>query len=143
MASQETKLEKIYIKFKELKEKADIDCKFDKSQLEDSYDTTTKKIWWINQKTEWQKVYREFERQRKDQYRTTYEFYYKDFPMKLNSKEEYQLWIESDTNYTGIYMVCQVVKEILGYIDSILDILKDRQWEIKNYFDYVKFSNGL
>lgn len=143
MSTAETKLDKIYTKYKELKERADIDCKFDRSQIENSFDTTTKKIWWINQKTEWQKVFREFERQRKDQYRTTYEFYYRDFPMKLNSKEEYQLYIESDPAYINIYTICQVVKEIISYIDSVLDTLKDRAWEIRNAIEYQKFINGV
>lgn len=139
----ETKLDKIYIKYRELKERADTDCKFIRSEIENSFDTTSKKIWWINQKTEWQKVFREFERQRKEQYRTTYEFYYKDFPMKLNSKEEYQLYIESDPQYINIYTICQVVKEIISYIDSVLEVLNSRQWEIKYYLDYIKFSNGI
>ena len=143
MSTAETKLDKIYTKYKELKERADIDCKFDRSQIENSFDTTTKKIWWINQKTEWQKVFREFERQRKDQYRTTYEFYYRDFPMKLNLKEEYQLYIESDPAYINIYTICQVVKEIISYIDSVLDTLKDRAWEIRNAIEYQKFINGV
>jgi len=143
MSTAETKLDKIYTKYKELKERADIDCKFDRSQIENSFDTTTKKIWWINQKTEWQKVFREFERQRKDQYRNTYEFYYRDFPMKLNSKEEYQLYIESDPAYINIYTICQVVKEIISYIDSVLDTLKDRAWEIRNAIEYQKFINGV
>ena len=143
MSTAETKLDKIYTKYKELKERADIDCKFDRSQIENSFDTTTKKIWWINQKTEWQKVFREFERQRKDQYRTTYEFYYRDFPIKLNSKEEYQLYIESDPAYINIYTICQVVKEIISYIDSVLDTLKDRAWEIRNAIEYQKFINGV
>lgn len=141
--SNETKLEKIYLKYKSLKEQADKDCKFDKSKIDNSFDSTSKKIWWINQKTEWQKVFREFERQRKDQYKKTYEFYYTEFPIKLNTKEEYQLYIESDPNYTSIYTICLVVKEVIQYIDSVLDILKDRAWEVKNFIEYQKFVNGL
>jgi hypothetical protein len=141
--SEETKLDKIYTKYKELKEIAIEDCKFDKSKMDDNFTTTNSKIWWINKKSEWSRVYRELERQRKDQYKTTYEFYYKDFPIKLNSKEEYTLYIESDPSYLNIFTICLVVKEVLQYIDSILDILKDRQWEIKNYLTYLQFSNGL
>ena len=135
-------LEKIYKKYKGLREKADSDCKFDKSCMEDSFSTTNNKIWWINQKSEWQRVYRSFELQRKEKYKALYEFYYKDFPLKLNSKEEYSLYIESDPSYTNIYTVCLVVKEILLYIDSVLDILNSRQWEIKNYLQWLAFSNG-
>ena len=141
--SNETKLEKIYTKYKALKEQADKDCKFNRSEIENSFDSTSKKIWWINQKTEWQKVFREFERQRKEQYKKTYEFYHTEFPIKLNSKEEYQLYIESDPNYINIYTICLVVKEVIQYIDSVLDILKDRAWEVKNFIEYQKFVNGF
>lgn len=137
-----TKLDKIYNKYAELKEKAKEDCKFDKSQIENSFDSTTKKIWWINQKTEWNRVYREIESRRKDQYKKTYEFYYKEFPMKLNSKEEYNLYIETDPAYSDIYNQSLVIKEIILYIDSVLDSLKDRGWEIKNFLQWLQFSNG-
>jgi hypothetical protein len=140
--TSETMLEKIYEKFKKLKDEATEDCKFDRGQIENSFDNTTKLMKWINKKSEWSRVYRTFEIERKDKYRKTYEFYVTDFPMKLNGKDEYQLFIESDPGYLDTFTRCQVVKEILTYVDSVIDTLKSRAWEVKAALDYLKFSNG-
>lgn len=136
-------LDKIYMQYKKLKEEATEDCRFDRGQIENSFDNTTKLMKWINKKSEWAKVFRSFEIERKETYRKTYEFYVKDFPMKLNGKDEYTLFIETDAAYIGIYTRCQVVKEIITYIDTTIETLKSRAWEIKAFLDYLKFSNGL
>lgn len=141
--NNEEVLEKLISKTKNLKEKAEEDCRFDKSNLDSAFDNTNKLIYWINIKSEWTKVQREFERQRKDQYRKTYEFYQTDFPLKLSTKEEMTLFIESDTSYQPIFIICSVVRDTLAYIDSVIDILKSRAWEIKTALDYEKFKNGL
>jgi aspartate/methionine/tyrosine aminotransferase len=33
-----------------------------------------------------------------------------------------------------------VVKEIIQYIDSVVETLKSKSWEIKSYLDYGSFS---
>jgi hypothetical protein len=138
----ETMLEKIYTKFKDLKIEADKDCKFNKADIDNSFTTTNSLIKYINKKTEWNSVYRKFESERKDNYRKLYEFYQTDFPLKLNGKDEYQLFIESDPAYVDIFERCLVVKEILVFIDSTIETLKSRQWEIKEFINWAKFSNG-
>jgi hypothetical protein len=143
MASEKTVVDKIYEKFADLRKEATEDCKFDRGHIEDSYDNTTKVIKWINKKSDWAKAFRSYEKERKDVYRKTYEFYVSDFPMKLNGKDEYQLFIESDPAYLDVYTRCQIVKEILVYIDSVIDTLKARAWEVKGCLDYLRFSNGL
>lgn len=140
--NDQTMIDKIYDKFKKLKDEAAEDCKFDRANIENSFDNTNKLMKWINKKSEWNKVLRSFELERKDKYRSTYEFYAKDFQMKLNSKDEYQLFIESDPNYLDIHMKCQVVKDILAYIDSVIDNLKGRAWEMKLFMQYLEFING-
>jgi hypothetical protein len=97
---------------------------------------------WIKKKTEWQRVYRIYDEKRKTHYRQLYEYYRTEFHLKLTSKDEYQLYIESDSNYTMIGNICNMVKEILEFISSILDLLKSRQFEIKHIIEYRKFENG-
>jgi hypothetical protein len=87
-------------------------------------------------------VFRDFEEKRKKHYRTLYEFYQTDYPLKLSTKDEYNLFIESDPAYVDHYAITQTVKEVIQYIDSIIDTLKNKQWEIKTYLEYQKFING-
>lgn len=140
--SESVIIDKIYEKFKKLKEEAAEDCKFDRGQMDSSFDNTAKLMKWINKKTEWARVLRAFDLERKEKYRASYEFYVKDFPMKLNGKEEYQMFIESDPAYMDIHHKYLVAKEIVTYIDSVIDTLKARAWEVKGYLEWLKFSNG-
>ena len=116
----ETMLEKIYEKYKDLKTEATADCKFEKSDLTKSFGTTQHLVKWINKKSEWSRVFRDLESKRKDAYRKAYEFYQTDYPLKLSTKDEYTLFIESDINYVEHMNVSLVVKEILQYIDSVI-----------------------
>jgi len=141
--SNESILEKLYSKIKVLKEKAEEDCKFDRTDLDSAFNNTNKLIYWINLKFEWLKVQKDFERQRKDLYRKTYEFYQTDYPLKLSTKEEITLFIESDPGYQPIYMICAVVKDGIQYIESVVELLKSRAWEVKTALEWEKYKNGV
>ena len=97
---------------------------------------------WINKKQEWNSVQRVFEQQRIETWRKLYEFYKKDYNLQINTKEELNLFITSDTQYTQINFICMSVKEVLGYIDSILDNLKNKNYLLKEYLAYQYFING-
>ena len=107
-----------------------------------SFGTTQHLVKWINKKSEWSRVFRDLESKRKDAYRKAYEFYQTDYPLKLSTKDEYTLFIESDINYVEHMNVSLVVKEILQYIDSVIETLKSKSWETKNYLEWIKFQNG-
>jgi biotin synthase-like enzyme len=139
---EETHQEKILKKFKALKAEAEKDCFFSKENMEQGFDNTNSIIKWINKKSDWNAVFRTYEAKRKTTYRSVYEFYLTDYPHKLNSKDEYQLFIESDTSYNDIYNLCLQVKEVIVYIDAVLDTLKGRAFLLKNALDWHKFCNG-
>lgn len=136
------KLDKIYIKFKDLKEKAIVDCNFDKSQMDSQFNNTLTIAWWINQKSEWNQVFRIYDNKRKEKYRKLYEFYKLESNLKINTKEELSLFIESDNQYTEIFMICQVLKEIQEYIVSIVENLKGKNFEQQRWLAYQNFING-
>jgi hypothetical protein len=140
--SEETMLAKIYEKFKDLKRESKDDCTLDKTNLDSAFNVTMCLEKWIRKKTEWSRVYRDLEEKRKKHYRTLYEFYQTDYPLKLSTKDEYNLFIESDPGYVDHFAISQTVKEILQFIDSIIDTLKNKQWERTNWVDYQKFING-
>lgn len=142
MADDLTMLEKIYTKFKELKEEAKTDCSINKEDLSKSFNVTQNLIKWITKKTEWTRVHRDFEEKRKKTYRKLYEFYDVEHPKKLSTKTEYELFIETDPQYTDCFNNSVVTKEIIQFIESTIETLKNKQWEIKHYLSYQEFING-
>ena len=142
MAEELTMLEKIYKKYGELKAEAKIDCEIDRQNLDAGFNVTMNLIKWITKKTDWSKKLREFESKRKDAYRKSYTYYQTEFPLKLSTKDEYALFIESDMTYVEHYNNSLVVKEIVGYCDSVIDTLKNKQWEIKNVITWEMFKQG-
>lgn len=141
-SEQQTKLEKIYSKFEEMKKEAVEDCKFDKNKMDTAFNITNKVVKWINLKSEWSKVFRTLETNRKNAWRKRYEYYQTEYALKLSTKEEYTLFIESDPLYVDYMNLSLTVKEIIQYIDSVLDALKQKGYEVKNFIDYNKFING-
>lgn len=138
-----TMLQLIYRKFKELKTQAEIDCTLDKTNLDTTgFNVTMNLSKWITYKTEWNRQFREFEEKRKKTYRKLYEFYDVESPRKLSTKTEYDLFIESDPGYVDDFNNSAVLKEGIQYIDSVIEILKNKQWEVKNWLEYQKFING-
>lgn len=140
--SEETMLGKIYKKYREMKIEAADDCKFDKGNFDKNFAVTPLLIKWINKKTEWTDVLRGFEDKRKKAYRTAFEFYQNEYPTKLTSKDEYAMFVESDITYSEYMNQSMVVKEIIQFIDSTIETLKSKSWEIKTYLEWLKFKNG-
>ena len=138
-----TMLEKIYDKYDKLIIESKNDTILDKTDLDRTgFNVTMNITKWINKKIEWNMALRNFEDKRKKQYRALYEFYDTESPRKLTTKSEYDLFIESDPGYSECYNNAIVCKEIVAYCDSIIDNLKNKQWETKQYIEWVKFKNG-
>jgi hypothetical protein len=142
MTDKKTMLEKIYDKYALLKDEAKVDCLVDRTNLDSGFNVTMNLTKWITKKTEWNRVFRDFEEKRKKAYRASYEYYQTEFPLKLSTKDEYNLFIESDMAYIEHYNNSLVIKDIINYIDSIIDTLKNKQWEIKNIITWEMFKNG-
>jgi hypothetical protein len=137
-----TKLEMIYGKYKSLKDESKADCQFNKETMEDAFNNAVTISKWITYKSEWVRIHRGYEEERKKIYRKLYEYYQTEYHLKLNTKEEYTLFIESDPQYTEMMNQSQVTKEVILFIDSIIDTLKTKGYEIKNYIEWKKFING-
>jgi len=140
-ASLETQFEKILEKFKELKKEAATDTVINRDDIFDVFNTKIL-MKWINKRTEWTRLHRIYEESRKIRFKELFEYYRTEFHLKLTTKDEYQLYIESDTNYTLINNLSLTVKEIIQYIDSVIETIKSRQWEIKNIIAWRQFQNG-
>jgi hypothetical protein len=137
-----TQLDRIFTKFKEIKDEAEHDLKIDRTALYSPSFNVDIHMRWLRRKTEAQNLFKKIEIQRKEKYRTLFEYYKTDYPLKLGSPAEYQLFIESDENYVMILNCSLTAKELVDYISAVLEAVKARAWEIKNFIDYQRFQNG-
>lgn len=129
-------------RFKKLRLEATADVKFDKATLEHSFDCTIKATKWLNKRNQWVQLLRSYELKRSECWKKAFEYYKTDYPLNIDNKEEYKLLINSDPNYVEIYQLTQLVNEIVDYIDQTIALMKDRQWEIRNFTEFLKFQNG-
>jgi hypothetical protein len=140
--NMQAKLDKIKEKFKSLKQEAENDCSFDKKQMDKHFNNTYTTMKWINKKQEWNDVYRIYEQKRKEKFRALWEYYSTEADLKISTKEEKFLFIESDIQYYEYQMLTDSVKEILKYIDSVIECLKNKNYEIQRYIQWHMFMNG-
>lgn len=139
-----TRIEKLYLKYAELKNEAEQDCLFNKADvMQTGFNHSQLLIKWINKKSEYTKLFRSIEEKRKKSYRDLFEFYKNDYPIKLSTKEEYTLFIESDKNYVEHLNISLTVKEIIQFIDATMDIIRQKGYDVKNYIEWSKFVNGV
>lgn len=137
------KLENVEKMLSELKAQAESDCVFDISKLESQFDNTNKLIKWIGKKQYWSKLISYIEAEQLKVKRKLYEFYKTEYPLKLDKSEEVNLMILSDPEYLNVAIKLDRAEEIKKFIVEVIDTLKSRQWEIKNYLEYLKFVNGV
>jgi len=65
------------------------------------------------------------------------------FPKKIRDKETLQGYMDSDEKLSQISLKVEYYEVILSYIDSILKQLFQRNYQIKNAIDFMKFTSGL
>lgn len=142
MADEKSKVEVIYERLNGLRDIATKDMHIDRGNLETNFNSQIKVTEWLNRRLEWQRVFNSLEAKRKEAWKNCYEYYRKDYNLKLNSAEEYRIMIETDPNYSNIMNESQAVKEVLNYIDTIVDALKARAWDVSNLAKWLMWTNG-
>ena len=70
---------------------------------------------------------------------------YKEMPFdfKLTTKEEINMFIESDDDIIKLQYRIDYIEQILLYLDSVLRMISNRNFQIKNAIDWEKFKNGF
>ena len=70
---------------------------------------------------------------------------YKEMPFdfKLTTKEEINMFIESDDDIIKLQYRIDYIEQILLYLDSVLRMINNRNFQIKNAIDWEKFKNGF
>jgi hypothetical protein len=65
------------------------------------------------------------------------------FPKKIRDKETLQGYLDSDEKLSQVSLKVEYYDAMLSYIDSILKMISNRTYQIKNSIDYMRFQSGL
>jgi uncharacterized protein YozE (UPF0346 family) len=65
------------------------------------------------------------------------------FPKKIRDKDTLQKYLDADTKLSDIALKVEYYDTILNYIESILKVIQNRTYQIKNAIEFIRFSAGL
>jgi hypothetical protein len=65
------------------------------------------------------------------------------FPKKIRDKETLQGYLDSDEKLSQVILKIEYYETMLSYIDSILKMISNRTYQIKNSIDFLRFQSGL
>ena len=137
-------MEKVNEKYMELRNQTKNDLSpLNKSNLANEFNISGLNGKWISYLADWKRAFLIIEQKRKKLYRELFEYYKIDYKLKLDSKEQFQLFIETDEKYIYILEKSQMIRAILELIEKTLEKLSNKQWEVKNFCEYLKWSEGL
>lgn len=68
---------------------------------------------------------------------------YKQKPFHLKiMKSDLPDWINADDDYSTVVMKIEECKSLIEAVKSILQTIKDRNWQIRNIIEWDKFTSG-
>ena len=65
------------------------------------------------------------------------------FPKKIRDKDTLQKYLDADENLSKVCLKIDYYDTMLVYIESILKMISQRNYQIKNAIEYQKFIAGL
>ena len=65
------------------------------------------------------------------------------FPKKVRDKETLQGYLDSDEKLSQSSLKVEYYDTMLAYIDSILKMISNRTYQIKNAIEFIRFQSGL
>ena len=70
---------------------------------------------------------------------------YKELPfdLKLTDKKEVEMFIGADEEVRKLQYKIDYIEQVIYFLDSILRMINNRNFQIKNAIDWEKFKNGL
>ena len=71
------------------------------------------------------------------------EVYEKDpFPYKVREKDAIQRYLDSDERLSSVELKVEYYDTMIDYIESIIKIVQNRTYQIKNAIEWQKFIRG-
>jgi len=93
------------------------------------------------------------EQQKKNIYHERYEYFSgkadpdvyieNPFPKKIRDKETMQKYLDADDKLSSINMKIYYYDTMLYYLESILKVIQNRTYQIKNSIEFLRFNAGL
>lgn len=65
------------------------------------------------------------------------------FPKKIRDKETLQGYLDSDEKLSQASLKVEYYEMMLEYIESILKMISNRTYQIKNSIEFMRFQSGL
>ena len=65
------------------------------------------------------------------------------FPKKIRDKETLQKYLDADEKLSGVCLKVEYYDVMLSYLESILKVIQNRTYQIKNAIEFMKFQSGL
>ena len=65
------------------------------------------------------------------------------FPKKIRDKDTMQKYLDADEKLSTVCLKIDYYDTMLVYIESILKMIQNRTYQIKNAIEYMKFQSGL
>ena len=70
--------------------------------------------------------------------------YIKDpFPKKIRDKDTMQKYLDADDKLSNSSLKIEYYDTMLTYIESILKVIQNRTFQIKNAIEFMRFQSGL
>lgn len=135
-------LSKIDLAKKKIIQEATEDTFWDKSKIENHFDTTILINKWIRYKLEWEGTLKKIEKKLKKKWNSLHTFYVKDYPLNLDTKDVLNNYIITNPEYETILELYQDVDRIVNFIDETKKNLINKKYEIDMYLKYLYFVNG-
>jgi hypothetical protein len=64
------------------------------------------------------------------------------FPKKIRDKDTLQKYLDADNKLVSINLKIDYYETLLNYIESILKVIQNRTYQIKNAIEFIKFQAG-
>ena len=65
------------------------------------------------------------------------------FPKKIRDKDTMQKYLDADDKLSNSSLKIDYYDTILVYLESILKVIQNRTFQIKNAIEFMKFNAGL
>ena len=65
------------------------------------------------------------------------------FDLKLTDKKELEMFITADDDVKKLQYKIDYIEQVLLFLDGVLKMINNRNFQIKNAIDWEKFKNGL
>ena len=65
------------------------------------------------------------------------------FPKKIRDKDTMQKYLDADENLSKVCLKIDYYDTMLVYIESILKMIQNRTYQIKNDIEFMRFNAGL